>query len=100
MSPLGWADSAWIGLRYWCPTRSLSWVTGEELQNKTLAPWAQPWNRDQHTCSTANFPFMGVYYYRDQGRWQAVGPAKRFPYLFVEFPAPKPSTADPAGVRE
>mgnify|MGYP006277845173 CR=1 FL=1 len=102
LAAVGWWDAGatWIGLRYWCATRSLAWVDGTSMVGGQAGPWAHPWHRDQHTCQNNRFQFMGVYYNGVNWRWQAVGPAKRFPFLFVEYPAPAGAAAGRAGARE
>lgn len=96
-----WGGGAtWIGLRYWCGTRALVWVDGSRVTGGQKGPWMHPWHRDPHTCSTTKYPFMGVYYNGGSWQWQAVGSPKRFPFLFVEYPAPAGAAAGRAGARE
>lgn len=82
---LGYGGRAWIGLRYWCGTRMLTWVTLEQHSSSAFGPWAHPWHRSQVTCANG-VPYMGVFY-QTSNQWQAEGPLKRFPFYFVEYPA-------------
>lgn len=89
-----WGGGAtWIGLRYWCGARQLLWVDMKPHRRRQLAPWAVPWNRNgDDICNNAGVSYMGVYHLGQIGRWQAVGPAKRFPHYIVEY-APVDDTA-------
>lgn len=102
LAALHWWDSGptWIGLRYWCATRTLAWVNGSTMARSQSGPWEHPWNRDRHTCGTGNVPFMGVYYTGGNWRWQAVRWAKRFPFMFVEYPEPADAQAKRTGAAE
>ena len=81
---LRYGGRAWIGLRYWCGSRMLTWVTLEEHRSSAFGPWARPWHRSRVTCAS-NIPYMGVFY-ENNNQWVAEGPLKRFPFYFVEYP--------------
>lgn len=87
----------WIGLRYWCGTRSLQWVTGEKHSPGMFNPWARQWFRTARTMcgsgtATKTGSFMPVYYlpHGDGFLWQASGPAKGFKSYLVEYPTGAP----------
>lgn len=85
---------AWIGLRYWCKTRKLRWVTGERHLRTGYNNWYRPWNRNpETTCGITGsgaetHGYMPVYYLPQNFgfRWQAAGPGKGFIRYFVEYP--------------
>jgi len=87
---LGYGGRTWIGLRYWCPYRQLTWTSGEDHSFDAFGAWDTPWYRpDGIRCSTgANLPYMGVYIEGATGRWRATGYKKVFPYYLVEYPPP------------
>jgi hypothetical protein len=83
----------WIGLRYWCGVRVLTWATGDEHKSSAFAPWDTPWYGGDVRCGRNNIPYMGVYYSQSSKRWKAIGYMKRFRYYLIEFP-PKKQSAD------
>jgi hypothetical protein len=77
--------ATWIGLRYWCSYRQLSWVTGDAQPFDDFGAWGSPWYR-KWNCDTGNFAYMPVYYTDGTARWKASGPKKAFRYYLVEYP--------------
>ena len=96
LSAVQWGEGAtWIGLRYWCAANQLMWVDMKPQERGSFAPWAVPWNRGGGgSCVGVGASYMGVYHLGTIGRWQAVGPAKRFPHYIVEYPPVAPPTDD------
>jgi hypothetical protein len=83
-----------IGLRYWCRNRKLQWIDGRTQPNRNFGIWHVPWNRTpQDSCGMLpNDSYMGVHYEAPRSSMtgimslRAVGPAKGFNALIVEFP--------------
>jgi len=100
LSTLGYGGRTWIGLRYWCPYRQLTWSTGEEHSFNAFGPWDTPWYRDKNTrcVNQRDMTYMGVYIEGATKRWRATGPLKRFPHFLVEYPAPR-ETAETSEAR-
>ena len=82
---------AWIGLRYYCSSKKLFWVTGEVLKRGTdFEIWHRQWYRNPEVrCSTKGIPYMPVYYKRQGLRvlWQASGPNKGLHGYIIEYPS-------------
>lgn len=99
LSTIKWADGAtWIGLRYWCNARLLSWVDMTIHPHTEFSPWAVPWHLDgKPACTGRNATYLGVFHQGKLNGWQAVAPQKRYPHFMVEFPpttpAKQPATA-------
>lgn len=91
LTALGYAGATWIGLRYWCPYRALTWSNGEEHGFNEFGPWDTPWYRvEEYRCSQlGKMPYMSVYIAGRVGKWRASGHLKRFPHYIVEYPAPQ-----------
>ncbi len=89
-------NATWIGLRYWCTFRKLTWSDGSIHEPAAFSAWAQSWHRmDLPPCTaagTAQTGYMSVYYLPTPGgmRWQAVGSSKGFRRYFVEYPTGHP----------
>jgi hypothetical protein len=83
----------WIGLRYWCGVRMLTWTDGDEHKPAAFAPWDRPWYGGDIRCGRNNIPYMGVYYTQQSQRWQAIGWQKRFRFYLVEYPPADPAQA-------
>ncbi len=80
------SNGVWVGLRYWCGVRMLTWADGETHRPGAFAPWDTPWHRTDIRCGSNNMPYMGVYYEPQSSRWKATGYNKRFRYYLIEFP--------------
>lgn len=93
-SKLQQKNGVWVGLRYWCNVRELTWTDGELHRAGAFAPWDTPWYRTDIRCGKVNMPFMGVYYEPKSARWRAAGLKKNFRYYLIEFPPTKPQTAN------
>ena len=76
----------WIGLRYWCGVRMLTWSTGEEHKPSDFSAWDTPWYGGKIRCGRNEIPYMGVFYTQNTNRWKAMGYMKRFRYYLIEFP--------------
>ena len=84
------APGIWIGLRYWCGMRMLTWADGDELKPGAFhQPWSTPWHLSDIKCGSNKIAYMGVFYDRRNGRWRAAGPKKRFRYYLIEYPPAK-----------
>ena len=88
LSTIKWADGAtWIGLRYWCKARVLSWVDMTAHPHSEFAPWTVPWHMGgTPACTGRKASYLGVFHLGRANGWQAVAPQKRFPHYIVEFP--------------
>jgi hypothetical protein len=85
-------NGIWIGLRYWCSVRMLTWIDGRTHSAGEFAPWGRPWHRTDIRCGHDDVPYMGVYYEPNLNVWKAAGPNKRFRFYLIEFPS-RPSKA-------
>jgi len=88
------APGIWIGLRYWCGVRMLTWVDGEEHKAGAFGAWDTPWYAGEIRCEQNDIPYMGVFYDRRSSRWRAMGYKKRFRYYLIEFPSEQDEVAD------
>ena len=79
----------WIGLRFFCRTRTLMWVTAEIHPPSAYKNWARPWKLGW-ACSGGT-KYAPVYYTpaKKGFRWQARGQRKEYYFLFVEYPTGK-----------
>lgn len=78
----------WIGLRYFCSSRKVVWITGETLATDSdFQPWHRRWARTHIRC--AGLGYMPIYYTDENASlaWQASGPGKGFELYLVEYPA-------------
>jgi len=95
---LGYGGDTWIGLRYWCSFRRLTWVTGDEHPFNDFAIWDTPWYReDGIRCSTTKIPYMGVYINGQSSRWRATGFKKAYNYFIAEYPPAEDVAASESG---
>lgn len=79
----------WIGLQYFCKTKSLIWVDGSNHdENTQFSVWDSQWASGNTRC--ADMGHMGVYYSSDNmnfsPRWRAVGPHIDLDMFLVEYP--------------
>ncbi|MAU42112.1 MAG: hypothetical protein CMF31_10890 [Kordiimonas sp.] len=83
--------ASWIGMKYDCGSKTLSWVDGSDGSKQRFKAWHARWHRTNITCTTQHIPFMPVYYLplHDGFRWQASGPSKEFFEYMVEYPTGK-----------
>ena len=86
-------DETWIGLRMFCQSRKLRWVTGEDLvRGKHFTNWGRRWHYDDKypPCKGGgiNSLFAGIALVRDYSvvRWWAIAPAHFTTSLLIEFP--------------
>ncbi|GER06484.1 hypothetical protein GCM10007972_01870 [Iodidimonas muriae] len=91
LNGVGYGGNTWIGLRYWCRFRQLSWSNSEVHPFNAFSIWDNPWYyRDEVRCGhPADLPWMGVYIVGDTMRWRAVGFRKVMMHYLVEYPAPQ-----------
>jgi len=98
LSGLPYGGHAWIGLRYWCTYRSMTWENGEEHPFNEFSAWDTPWYReDGIRCSTTAIPWMGIYINAATGRWRATGLKKAYNYFIVEYPPEEDVAANDRG---
>ncbi|GAB4571674.1 MAG: hypothetical protein Tsb008_03090 [Rhodothalassiaceae bacterium] len=90
---LGYGGNTWIGLRYWCSYRQMTWADGKEHPFSAFTAWGTPWSWDNHTCDNSNLLYMGTYIDGNTMRWKAVGELKAMAYYLVEYPPDPPATA-------
>ncbi len=88
-------NETWIGLRMFCQSRKLRWVTGEELvRGKHFTNWGRRWRYDDKYTPCAgplamNTLFAGIALVRDDYsvvRWWAIAPDHFTTSLLIEFP--------------
>jgi hypothetical protein len=87
-------EEAWIGLRYFCKTRQLRWVSGDLLAQGQFNAWHSQWDQAQNaSCvrGTGEADWMPVAYAPvAQGfRWIAKGAKKLYVAFLVEYPTGK-----------
>ncbi|MBB4212026.1 hypothetical protein EV659_1082 [Rhodothalassium salexigens DSM 2132] len=87
------SSKIWLGLRYWCANRRLSWGQGIGFEQTGFGAWDTPWHReDGIRCGlTRELPYMGVFIDPKSQLWRATGYRKRFRHYIVEYPAPADS---------
>ncbi len=80
----------WIGLQYFCNSKTLKWVDGSGVSGSDFTAWASKWFRLNDTCSSSR-GYMPVSYSTNEWtngitRWLATGPEKGFGMYLVEYP--------------
>jgi hypothetical protein len=82
------AKNYWIGLQYFCGTRSLKWVDGSDGSQTNFSAWDIQWSNTDVRCG--NKGYMPVHYTTATPtkalRWRASGPEKWYLYYLVEYP--------------
>ncbi|WP_281300077.1 MULTISPECIES: C-type lectin domain-containing protein [unclassified Iodidimonas] len=86
----------WIGLRYWCNFRKLTWSDGSTHPFGAFGPWDAQWYRNGDIrCGVNAMDYMPVYISKNTRRWKAAGQMKGYAYFLVEYP-PSKTAADQA----
>ncbi len=85
------AKNYWIGLQYFCGTRSLKWVDGSDGSQTNFSAWDVQWSNTHIRCG--NKGYMPVHYTTATPtkalRWRASGPEKFYLNYLVEYPTGK-----------
>lgn len=85
-------DYFWIGLQYFCKSKTLIWIDGSDATKSGFSVWASNWARREIRC--ADMGYMPVHYTTSTTpgealRWQASGPKKAYRMYLVEYPTGK-----------
>ena len=92
-------DIAWIGMRYWCATRTLEWVDGQIQTRTDFQAWARDWDNSLglpgsgcNGTQGGERPYMPVAISPvTQGfEWFAHAGAKEYNLYFVQYPTGQP----------
>lgn len=103
------SEPSWIGLRFWCGVRKLSWADGTVHELTAFKAWARPWMatpRGGRACSRGVVAHPVIYTPHARGfLWQAVPAEARLRYYFVEYPTggedgPAPAAGAASGVEK
>lgn len=82
------ARNFWIGLQYFCSTRTLKWVDGTNAAQSKFSAWDTQWSNTEIRCGGGNY--MAVHYTTDTStkalRWRASGINKGYQIYLVEYP--------------
>lgn len=85
------ADNYWIGLQYFCGTRTLKWVDGTDATQSKFSAWDIQWSNTHIRCGDMNY--MPTHYTSSTLtkalRWRASGPNKAYRMYLVEYPTGK-----------
>ena len=85
------AQNFWIGLQYFCGSRTLKWVDGTDATQSKFSAWDSEWSNTDIRC--ADMGYMPVHYTTATAtkalRWRASGPHKAYLLYLVEYPTGK-----------
>jgi len=94
---LGWGGNIWIGLRYWCDYRRMTWSDGTEHPFSAFAVWDRPWyatRSGEEGCSRRGESWLGVFIAGGSSRqWRAASQDIAVAHYIVEYPPPTETPA-------